>query len=65
VLVAPLPAEDQADGCEYALTAGFTRYAACEKLGHDSIFATCRDAGENAAATPQLRAVPRTSSARA
>lgn len=50
VLVAPLPLDDQADGCEYTLTAGFTRYAACEKLGYASIFAACRDAGENAAA---------------
>jgi ParB/RepB/Spo0J family partition protein len=57
VLVAPLGADDQADGCEFELIAGYTRYAACYKLGFEEIPATTRDAGDGAAAdTAAVRA---------
>jgi ParB/RepB/Spo0J family partition protein len=50
VLVAPLPTDEQADGFEFDLVAGYTRYAAFQKLGLETIPATTRDAGENAGA---------------
>jgi ParB/RepB/Spo0J family partition protein len=56
VLVAPLPLEEQVDGLEFDLVAGYTRYAACQKLGIETIPATTRVAGDQAADTAAARA---------
>ena len=56
VLVAPLSLEDQTDGFEFELIAGYTRYAACQKLGLETIPATTRHASDQAADTAAARA---------
>ena len=56
VLVAPVSLEDDADGFEFDLIAGYTRYAACQKLGLETIPATTRHASDQAADTAAARA---------
>ncbi len=56
VLVAPLPLDEQVDGLEFDLVAGYTRYAACVKLGRETIPAATRLAGDQAADTAAARA---------
>jgi ParB/RepB/Spo0J family partition protein len=56
VLVAPLKPEDQTDGFEFDLVAGYTRYAACKQLGLETIPATTRVADDQAADTAAARA---------
>ena len=64
VLVAPLSLEDQTDGFEFDLIAGYTRYAACQKLGLETIPATTRHASDQAADTAAARAAENIASCR-